>query len=153
MVLSPPPLVIQRRVEFAQTDAAGILHFSTYYLYMESAEAELFRQLGFPLLWSDKDTSSGFPRVDSQCSFLRPLVFGELVRIELSIAEISPSTIHFNFRFFKENGRRCAEGKLVTTCATRLPSGKLAGQSMPDDLYKALLNWKSSTSDPSSSTN
>lgn len=153
MVFSPPPLVIQRRVEFAQTDAAGILHFSTYYLYMESAEAELFRQLGFPLLWKDKDSSSGFPRVDSQCTFLRPLVFGELVRIELSIAEMSASTIHYEFRFFKENGRRCAEGKLVTTCATRLPTGKLAGQSMPDDLYQALVNWRDSKPDPSSSTN
>jgi acyl-CoA thioesterase FadM len=120
---------------------------------MESAEAELFRQLGFPLLWSDTESSSGFPRVDSQCTFLRPLVFGELVRIELSISEMSPSTIHYKFRFFKENGRRCAEGKLVTTCATRLPSGKLAGQTMPDDLYQALLKWKKSTSDSSSSTN
>lgn len=141
MDLAPPPLITYRRVEFAQTDAAGILHFSTYYLFMESAEAELFRLLGYPLLWQEDGQWHGFPRLDSQCAFHRPLHFGDEVRIELTLPEITPSRIRLACTFFKEGGRRCAEGHLLTGCATRLPNGKLTGRDMPTTLFEALRNW------------
>jgi 4-hydroxybenzoyl-CoA thioesterase/acyl-CoA thioester hydrolase len=35
-----------RRVEFRDTDAAGIMHFSTFFNRMEEAEHELLRTLG-----------------------------------------------------------------------------------------------------------
>ncbi len=35
-----------RRVEFRDTDAAGIVHFSAFFFYMESVEHEFLRQLG-----------------------------------------------------------------------------------------------------------
>jgi acyl-CoA thioester hydrolase len=142
MVLSPPPLVTHRRVEFAHTDAAGILHFSTYYLFMESVEAELFRLLGFDLLWEEDGHWHGFPRLDSSCAFQRPLHFGDLVRVELTIPELTTSRIAFACSFFKESGRRCANGRMVTTCATRLPSGKLTGRDMPPALFNALQSWR-----------
>lgn len=148
MVLPPPPLVTHRRVEFAQTDAAGILHFSTYYLFMESAEAELFRLLGFDLLWQEEGQWHGFPRLDSQCAFHRPLYFGDPVRIELSIPELSASRIRLACKFFKENGRRCAEGHLLTGCASRLPNGKLIGRDMPPALFEALRKWCGSAPQP-----
>ena len=37
---------MQRRVEFAETDMAGILHFSNYFRFMESVEHAFFRSLG-----------------------------------------------------------------------------------------------------------
>ena len=36
----------QRRVEFSHTDMAGIVHFSRYFIYMESVEHEFLRHLG-----------------------------------------------------------------------------------------------------------
>ena len=36
----------ERRVEFRDTDAAGIVHFSVFFAYMEQAEHEFLRSLG-----------------------------------------------------------------------------------------------------------
>ena len=37
--------VRQRRVEFRDTDAAGIMHFSTFFVHMEQVEHEFLRSL------------------------------------------------------------------------------------------------------------
>ena len=39
-----------RRIEFRDTDAAGIVHFSAFFYYMESVEHEFLRQLGLSVL-------------------------------------------------------------------------------------------------------
>ena len=39
----------RRRVEFSETDLAGIVHFSNYFRYMEAAEHEFFRSLGLSI--------------------------------------------------------------------------------------------------------
>ena len=45
-----PPLTTRRRVEFRDTDAAGIVHFSAFFVWMESAEHELLRAAGVPVV-------------------------------------------------------------------------------------------------------
>ena len=39
-----------RRIEFCETDMAGIVHFANFYIFMEQAEHELFRTLGLELI-------------------------------------------------------------------------------------------------------
>ena len=38
--------VYRKRVEFADTDMAGIVHFSRFFVYMEMAEHAFWRSLG-----------------------------------------------------------------------------------------------------------
>ena len=40
---------LKRRVQFYETDAAGIVHFSTYFRYMEEAEHALWRDAGMSI--------------------------------------------------------------------------------------------------------
>jgi YbgC/YbaW family acyl-CoA thioester hydrolase len=138
------PLAIERRVEFSQTDAAGIIHFSSYFTFMEAAEAELFRRLGLSLLWQDGTGFYGFPRVDCQCKFRRPVRFDDLVTIQLEIDEIDSGRIHYRFLFLNEAGRRCAVGTMVTACARRGDDGGLEGVELPERIRSALEKWKNS---------
>ena len=39
---------VERRVEFHETDRVGMVHFSNYFRYMDSAVAEFFRALDLP---------------------------------------------------------------------------------------------------------
>ena len=59
------PLTCRRRVEFRDTDAAGIAHFSAFFFWMESAEHELLRAAGvaanFASTSGGMGTASGFP--------------------------------------------------------------------------------------------
>lgn len=95
------PFNCQRRVEFSDTDAAGIVHFSSYFRYMEFAESAFFRAIGLPLLSQKDQTVFGFPRVNTQARFKAPLFFEDLVTIELDVESIERSRIHYAFRFLK----------------------------------------------------
>jgi acyl-CoA thioester hydrolase len=142
MSLPPSPLILERRVDFAQTDAAGILHFSTYFLYMEAAEAALFRELGIPLLWRDADGAFGFPRIDCHCKFRQPAEFDDLIRITLRIEEILSGRIHYAFTFTGQDGRRRATGAMTTACAHRDEAGQLRSVPLPERVRAALTAWK-----------
>jgi acyl-CoA thioester hydrolase len=134
--------MIERRVDFSQTDAAGILHFSTYFIYMEAAEAALFRALGIPLLWQEDGVGYGFPRIDCQCKFRQPAHFDELIRIRIDITEILSGRIHYAFQFTHETGSRCAGGTMTTACARREADGRLAAAPLPGRVRAALQAWK-----------
>jgi YbgC/YbaW family acyl-CoA thioester hydrolase len=143
MELPPCPLKTRWRVAFDQTDAAGLMHFSTYLQFMERAEADLFRSLEHPLLWEDEGQARGFPRVDCQCRFRLPVYFDEWVETRLTIEALQAGRIEYAYVFFREDGRRCATGRMTTACAVRDGEGKLQGTSLPEDLRSALHAWKS----------
>ena len=64
---------LTRRVQFYETDAAGIVHFSCYFRYMEEAEHALWRAAGLSIHADDSDI--GWPRVRASCDFHRALRF------------------------------------------------------------------------------
>ncbi|MGJ3242106.1 MAG: acyl-CoA thioesterase [Opitutales bacterium] len=115
--------VIRRRVEFAETDMAGIVHFSTYFRYMEAAEAAFFRELGLPLIEADSGGARGWPRVRAQCDFSGPLHFDDIVEVQLLVEAIKIKAIAFRFRLFRigDDGWRhpIARGGFTTVYATR----------------------------------
>jgi len=70
---------LTRRVHFHETDAAGIVHFSVFFRYMEEAEHAMWRAAGLRI--ATPDAPIGFPRVATSFDFLKPLRFeDEFVR-------------------------------------------------------------------------
>src|SRR6516164_335429 len=64
----PPQFTYTRRVQFSDTDMAGIVHFANFYRFMEEAEHEMFRSLGFKIVEKQPDGSVlGWPRVQASC--------------------------------------------------------------------------------------
>ena len=57
----------RRRIEFADTDLAGLVHFARFFVFMETAEHELLRALGGEVhrRWQGHDI--GWPRVAASC--------------------------------------------------------------------------------------
>ncbi len=124
---------IRRRVEFAETDMAGIMHFSNFFRFMESAEASFYRSLGFSVVMID--SGIGWPRVHAECDYARPLRFEEEVEVRLLVSERRNRSATYLFKFIKqEDGQSivAARGKFVVVCAHKTPEGKLAACSLPD---------------------
>ena len=71
---------IERRVEFVDTDSAGIVHFSNFFRFMEETEHAFYRSLGFTLYSRDAERTFGWPRVAAECRYKSPLRFGELLK-------------------------------------------------------------------------
>ena len=40
-----------RRVDFGDTDMAGIMHFANFFRFMESAECDFWRSIGLSVAW------------------------------------------------------------------------------------------------------
>ncbi len=139
-------MIIERRIAFSQTDAAGLIHFTTYFTLMEEAEAELFRILGIPLLENKPGFISGFPRVDCQCKFRKPVRFDDLVQVNLGISKIGANRIYYDIRFYAPSGDLCAEGTMITAYVSGQQDGPLMASKLPDQIDEALNFWKNQTS-------
>ena len=111
-----------RRVEFSETDAAGMIHFSSYFLYMEQAEHELFRHLGTSVLTKDDSGTISWPRVSASCDYSRPLTFEDELQIDVGIARLGEKSVTYQFYFLKDD-QQVAIGQITSVCC-RLAHGQ-----------------------------
>jgi acyl-CoA thioester hydrolase len=134
----PYEFTYSRRVEFAETDLAGIVHFANFYRMMENTEHAFFRSLGFSIHQEFNGQMIGWPRVSASCDFLRPLRFEETVEIQLLVAELRTRSIRYAFRFWKPaNGERVevARGQVVTVAAAlEQGTGKMSAVPIPEQI-------------------
>ena len=110
---------IQRRVEFAETDMAGIMHFSNFFRYMETAEHSFYRFLGIPIHPQKAGNAIGWPRVHAECDYKHPLRFEDLVEIRLAVIQVKEKSIHYEFNFLRiqeQDSTEVAQGKFVVVC-------------------------------------
>jgi len=96
----------QRRVAFADTDAAGMVHFSRLLCYVEEAEHTLLGELGIPLM-----DGGGWPRVHVDCDYFAPLGPGDDVEVILIPDMVGSSSIHWSFNILRD-GRDVAKGSM-----------------------------------------
>src|SRR5260370_37751893 len=91
------PFHTTRRVEFVDTDMAGIVHFSNFFRWMESAEVEFLRARGLSVTLPWEGQVLGFPRVSASCDYLRPARFQDVLDIALRVDKIGrkPGTYGF----------------------------------------------------------
>jgi YbgC/YbaW family acyl-CoA thioester hydrolase len=112
---------LTRMVEFSDTDMAGIVHFTAFLRYMESAEHAFFRSLGFSIHTTVPERV-GWPRVHVDCDFRYPLHFEDSVEIRLLVREKREKSLVYAFRFRKMNEeppREVARGSLAVACVRR----------------------------------
>ena len=110
-----PSFRTTRRVEFRDTDMAGIMHFSAFFTTLESVEHEFLRSLGLSVVMNDADGQLGWPRVSASCDFKGAVKFEDVLDIELVIARLGEKSVTYHFTV-EHAGRRIAEGKIVAVC-------------------------------------
>ncbi len=104
-----------RRVEFADTDMAGIMHFAKFFNFMEEAEHEFLRSRGLSVVMNYEGKRLGWPRVAADCEFLKPVFFEEVMDIELTLSRIGDKSLTFAAEF-RRGGETVARGQITTCC-------------------------------------
>jgi YbgC/YbaW family acyl-CoA thioester hydrolase len=123
-----------RRVEFSETDMAGIVHFSNFFKYMETAEHGFFRSLGSSVVMKDGGQWLGWPRVNASCDYRKPLRFEDEVEIHLLVSQKKSKALSYVFIFRKINGPEpveVARGTLTVVCVKLHPDGTMAAHNIP----------------------
>jgi 4-hydroxybenzoyl-CoA thioesterase/acyl-CoA thioester hydrolase len=126
---------LRRRVQFYETDAAGIVHFTWFFRYMEEAEHALWREAGLSI--HPRDSPIGWPRVATAFDFHRPLRFEDEFDVTIRVTSINRRTITYECLMAKGD-ERVATGTLTISCVEKRPSGPLRSIDIPDDVRARL---------------
>lgn len=118
--MTPPPFVARRRVEFADTDMAGIVHFSRFFVFMETAEHALRRHLGFEVHHVADGAPIGWPRVAASCDYKSPARFGDELDLEVRVLELGRSSVTFGVDF-RRGDTLLATGRMTSVCCRLAP--------------------------------
>ena len=127
------------RANFSDTDAAGIVHFTTVFFWVEATEEALFRQLKLPFIRAEGAKLTGFPRVRVECDFLSPIHREDVVTVALSPDEIGDKKLVWAFEA-KVGERAVAKGVLTTVYAWREGQGPMAAALVPLGIKDTLRN-------------
>lgn len=126
-----------RRVEFSETDMAGIVHYSNFFRYMETAEHAFFRSLGHSIVTHNVNPPVGWPRVHAECDYKHPLRFEDEVEVHMLVSEKRSRSLTYLFKFRKLNAPHpleVARGKLTVVCVTRDEHGKMTATDIPQEI-------------------
>ncbi len=123
---------LTRRVQFYETDAAGIVHFSCYFRYMEEAEHAFWRAAGLSIAPPlDHNAQYGWPRVAASCDFKRPLRFEDEFEITIRIAAMSEKSIRYACEMTLA-GEVVATSTMTIVCVEKIPGGAYRSVVLPD---------------------
>ena len=131
-----------RKIEFSETDMAGLVHFSNFFKYMETAERDFFEAAGLDLISRDPGSMRGWPRTRAECKFSAPLHFGDTIEIHLAVSALKDRSIEYLFRIFRLNPdgtqTQAGKGQLTTICAAREADGSLKSQMLPKEVLERI---------------
>ncbi len=123
-----PAFTVTRRVEFRDTDAAGIMHFAAFFPLMESVEHEFLRHLGLNILTKDETSPVSWPRVHADCDYNAAVRFEDVLTVALKISRLGTKSVTYHFDIQHDN-HPVAKGKITAVCCRLFPDR--APQSIP----------------------
>lgn len=132
--------VTHRRIEFCETDAAGIIHFSSFFCYMEQAEHAFLRSLGTSVIQALEDGSHlSWPRVHAECDFVSAVRFEDVLKISVWVARLGSKSVSYRFDFFDSLDKLVAKGLVTAVCCRVGQGGKdLESCMIPESLHNQL---------------
>ncbi len=130
MSASSEPFEWSRPVEFYETDLAGIAHFSNFYRWMESAEHAYLRSRDIEL----HSGGIGWPRVNATADFKKPVKFGDLIRVQVTVAEVRTRSVRYHFKFLINNDSEAihALGEMTSVC---VDLATMSAVEIPAEIY------------------
>ncbi len=155
------PFSVTRRVEFCETDAAGIAHFSAFLCYMEQAEHALLRHLGTSV---STDIGDGWhlswPRVHVSCDYRGSARFEDCLNIQVRVVRLGTRSVTYGFQFALDlksvvgqiplsqaplsqapEAQSLVEGKVVAVCCKVRTGSPLESIEIPSELRAKLEQY------------
>jgi len=118
----PAHHTLKHRVQFSETDLAGVVHFANYFRMMEEVEHAFFRSLNLSVAMVHESLAIGWPRVSAGCEFFGPLRFEDEVELHMRVTKVGEKSFNYEVDFLLE-GRRIALGKMTSVCCEMLGNG------------------------------
>lgn len=139
----PDTFSVQRRVEFRDTDAAGIVHFTAFFAYMEEAEHALLRACDTSVVVEEDGHTISWPRVSAHCDFSGAAHFEEVLTIEVCVERLGEKSATYGFRFISRD-TEIAVGRITSVCCQFEPNQPPQSIAIPSALANRLKAYQRS---------
>jgi YbgC/YbaW family acyl-CoA thioester hydrolase len=116
MSAGPQGFRYRRRVQFSETDLAGIAHFSAFFRFMEEAEHALWRAAGLSI--GAAEETGGWPRVAAAFDYKSPLRFEDEFEVTVCLAELTRRSIRYTFTICRDDVL-VGTGTMTAVCTRR----------------------------------
>jgi acyl-CoA thioester hydrolase len=123
-----------RLVQFADTDLAGVVHFTWIAKYMEEAEHALWRAAGLSI--APAGSPLRYPRVSITIDFKAPLYFEETVEDHVTVTAMSRRAISYAHTLTRGD-TIIATGTMTAVCV-RQEAGGMQAADLPDEVRAKL---------------
>ena len=133
----PAEFTYTRRVQFAETDMAGVVHFSNYFRWMETVEHAFLRSLGLSVVMNHGGREISWPRVSVACDYSGPVHFEDEIELTLRVVKVGGKSLTFEVSFTKA-GKRVALGKVTSVCCAVGPDRAFTAVEIPPDIRAKL---------------
>ena len=127
------PFRTTRRVDFADTDLAGIVHFANFFRYMEAAEVAFLRARGLSVQMDWDGVPLGFPRVSAACDYVKPARFDEVLDVAVTVERVGTKSVTYAFEFSRA-GDVLARGRVTAVCCRVTPDRHLEAIEFPAEV-------------------
>jgi 4-hydroxybenzoyl-CoA thioesterase/acyl-CoA thioester hydrolase len=123
--------VYRRRVQFKETDASGIAHFSGFFVWAEEAEHAMWRAAGLSV--EPHDGTIGWPRVSATFDFFKALRFEDEIEVRIRLVERTAKTFRYQSIIVRD-GEVTAIGTSTSICVKKLPGEPLRAMDIPANI-------------------
>ena len=91
--------IFERKVNYYETDKMGITHHSNYVRYMEETRIDFMERAGYGYERMEAE-GVGSPVMAVELDYKSPTTYPDVIRIELSVAEMSALKVRFAYRMY-----------------------------------------------------
>ena len=126
---------LKRRVQFYETDMAGIVHFSWFFRYMEEAEHAAWRAAGLDIFARHEEQS--WPRISAKFDFKSPLRFQDEFEVRTEIGAVTRSTIQWAHVLLRGD-TVIGNGTVTAVCVKKNPDGTMKSAPIPEEIISRL---------------
>jgi acyl-CoA thioester hydrolase len=106
----PASIELERRLRWADSDAAGRLHFPRIFELVEEAESELVRRIDWPM---NRSMGYDFPRVHVECRFIRVIKLDAEFRLRFTVGKLGRTSIRYDYQVFNADAELAIEGTMT----------------------------------------
>ena len=131
----PAPFRYARRVQFAETDLAGIVHFSWMFRYMEEAEDAAWRAAGLSI--AERGSGLGWPRVAASFEFRNPLHFEDEFEVVVRLADVGSRSLQYEHTITRGEVV-IGSGRITTVCVQKAADGQMRAVEIPAAILQTL---------------
>ncbi|WPZ16994.1 thioesterase family protein [Geobacillus subterraneus] len=126
----------QIRVNFGDTDAAGIVYYPNYFKWFDIAGHQFFRSIGLPPAKLMNEQSIILPLLDVGCTFEHPLYYDDIITIKTAVEEVNRKTIKLRHEVFRGEVRTGHGFELRGW--VKEENGRIFAVPIPDDVRQLL---------------